>query len=99
MSESPASEACLDGRRGILLVLAAHLLPLGPKSLSVNATAGPMDMALFFTLSGFLITWLLLHHPMHFRLPDSSLLSDRAMRGRAVAIRSRSMRSGHYSLP
>lgn len=67
MSESPASEArldVLDGWRGIsiLLVLAAHLLPLGPKSLSLNAMAGPMGMALFFTLSGFLITRFLLHH-------------------------------------
>lgn len=47
----------LDGWRAvsILLVLATHLLPLGPKSLNLNATAGGMGMALFFTLSGFLI--------------------------------------------
>jgi len=53
----------LDGWRGIsiLLVLAAHLLPLGPSALRLNATAGPMGMALFFTLSGFLITNFLLH--------------------------------------
>jgi peptidoglycan/LPS O-acetylase OafA/YrhL len=53
----------LDGWRGIsiLLVLATHLLPLGPKLWEVNATAGPMGMALFFTLSGFLITNFLLH--------------------------------------
>ncbi len=52
----------LDGWRGIsiLLVLAAHLLPLGPKALQLNATAGPMGMSLFFTLSGFLITSFLL---------------------------------------
>lgn len=52
----------LDGWRGIsiLLVLAAHLLPLGPKAWSLNATAGPMGMALFFVLSGFLITRFLL---------------------------------------
>ncbi len=52
----------LDGWRGIsiLLVLAAHLLPLGPKSWELNSTAGPAGMALFFTLSGFLITQSLL---------------------------------------
>lgn len=52
----------LDGWRAIsiLLVLAAHLLPLGPKSFHLNETAGAMGMALFFTLSGFLITRLLL---------------------------------------
>ncbi len=56
--------AVLDGWRAvsILLVLAAHLLPLGPKNWLLNATAGPMGMALFFTLSGFLITRFLLHH-------------------------------------
>jgi peptidoglycan/LPS O-acetylase OafA/YrhL len=47
----------LDGLRAasILLVLSGHLLPLGPKSLDLNATAGLMGMALFFSLSGFLI--------------------------------------------
>ena len=56
--------AVLDGWRGIsvLLVLATHLLPLGPKWLRMNETAGPMGMALFFTLSGFLIVRFLLHH-------------------------------------
>lgn len=56
--------AVLDGWRGIsiLLVLATHLLPLGPKSWQLNATFGPMGMALFFTLSGFLITRFLLHN-------------------------------------
>jgi peptidoglycan/LPS O-acetylase OafA/YrhL len=54
----------LDGWRGlsILLVLAAHLLPLGPKILELNEAAGAMGMALFFTLSGFLITRHLLRH-------------------------------------
>lgn len=54
----------LDGWRGIsiLLVLAAHFLPLGPKAWQLNSTAGPLGMALFFTLSGFLITNFLLHH-------------------------------------
>ena len=51
----------LDGWRGIsiILVLAAHLLPLGPKWLMLNEAVGAMGMALFFTLSGFLITRLL----------------------------------------
>jgi peptidoglycan/LPS O-acetylase OafA/YrhL len=50
--------AMLDGWRAlsILLVLSAHLLPLGPKSLGINDAVAPMGMALFFTLSGFLIT-------------------------------------------
>lgn len=54
----------LDGWRGIsiLLVLATHLLPLGPKAWKLNMTTGPLGMALFFTLSGFLITSFLLHH-------------------------------------
>lgn len=67
MTTEPSSEAhlaVLDGWRGIsiLLVLAAHLLPLGPKSWRLNEMAGPMGMALFFTLSGFLITRFLLTH-------------------------------------
>jgi peptidoglycan/LPS O-acetylase OafA/YrhL len=47
----------LDGLRAIsiCLVLAAHLLPLGPKALHLNSTAGPMGMSLFFVLSGYLI--------------------------------------------
>lgn len=50
--------AALDGWRAIsiVLVLAAHMLPLGPKRLELNAGSGYMGMALFFTLSGFLIT-------------------------------------------
>ena len=52
----------LDGWRGIsiLLVLAAHLLPLGPKPWQLNEAAARFGMAIFFTLSGFLITRLLL---------------------------------------
>jgi peptidoglycan/LPS O-acetylase OafA/YrhL len=55
----------LDGWRGvsIISVLACHLLPLGPKSWNLNTTAGPFGMAIFFTLSGFLITSNLLHNP------------------------------------
>ena len=48
----------LDGWRAvsILLVLATHLLPVGPKRWHLNAMSGLMGMSLFFTLSGFLIT-------------------------------------------
>lgn len=55
----------LDGLRAIsiLLVLACHLLPLGPKGLQLNETAGPMGMSLFFALSGFLITSGLMRNP------------------------------------
>jgi peptidoglycan/LPS O-acetylase OafA/YrhL len=53
----------LDGWRGlsILLVLACHMLPLGPKAWQVNSMIGPVGMSLFFTLSGFLMTATLLH--------------------------------------
>ena len=56
--ESSRRFVMLDGWRAlsILLVLSAHLLPLGPKSLQINEAVAPMGMALFFTLSGFLIT-------------------------------------------
>ncbi|RTL52941.1 MAG: acyltransferase [Rhodocyclaceae bacterium] len=55
----------LDGWRGIsiLLVLAAHLLPLGPKTWQLNVAAGMVGMACFFVLSGFLVTRMLLHRP------------------------------------
>jgi len=55
----------LDGLRAIsiLLVLADHLLPLGPKILQLNGTAGSMGMSLFFALSGFLITSGLIRNP------------------------------------
>jgi peptidoglycan/LPS O-acetylase OafA/YrhL len=59
-SSSPVGDKipALDGLRAlsILLVLACHLLPLGPKALRLNETAGAMGMSLFFALSGFLIT-------------------------------------------
>ncbi len=63
-SADTARLTVLDGWRGvsILLVLATHLLPLGPSTWHLNDTAGPMGMALFFTLSGFLITRFLLEH-------------------------------------
>jgi peptidoglycan/LPS O-acetylase OafA/YrhL len=55
----------LDGWRGIsiLLVLAGHLFPLGPKDLAMNAGIAALGMAIFFTLSGFLITTTLLCRP------------------------------------
>ena len=55
----------LDGFRAIsiLLVLGTHMLPLGPKKLELNEMSGFMGMALFFTLSGFLITYQL--HQRH----------------------------------
>lgn len=48
----------LDGWRGlsILFVLAAHLLPLGPHAWLLNYSIGIVGMAVFFNLSGFLIT-------------------------------------------
>jgi peptidoglycan/LPS O-acetylase OafA/YrhL len=54
----------LDGLRAIsiLLVLASHMLPLGPKFLKLNDAAGAMGMSLFFALSGFLITSTLIHN-------------------------------------
>lgn len=52
----------LDGWRGVSIsfVLAGHLLPLGPKSWQMNAAVAASGMALFFILSGFLITNMLL---------------------------------------
>jgi peptidoglycan/LPS O-acetylase OafA/YrhL/glycosyltransferase involved in cell wall biosynthesis len=52
----------LDGWRGISisLVLAGHLLPLGPKAWNLNVAVAGCGMAIFFTLSGFLITNVLL---------------------------------------
>lgn len=48
----------LDGVRAvsILLVLATHLLPVGPARFDLNNMTGLMGMSLFFCLSGFLIT-------------------------------------------
>jgi len=52
----------LDGWRAlsILLVLSAHMLPLGPKRWELNEPAGVLGMAVFFCLSGFLIVRMLL---------------------------------------
>ncbi|MEB0136032.1 acyltransferase [Actimicrobium sp. CCC2.4] len=56
--------AVLDGWRGlsILMVLAAHLLPLGPNYWKFNDAAGIFGMVLFFILSGFLITSFLIRN-------------------------------------
>jgi peptidoglycan/LPS O-acetylase OafA/YrhL len=62
--ESEGRLLSLDGLRAlsIILVLAAHMLPLGPKWLQLNHTAGAMGMSLFFALSGFLIVSTLLRN-------------------------------------
>jgi peptidoglycan/LPS O-acetylase OafA/YrhL len=54
----------LDGLRAvsIVLVLAGHMLPLGPKFLQLNGSAAAMGMSLFFCLSGFLIAQGLIHN-------------------------------------
>lgn len=58
----------LDGWRAmsILLVLACHLLPIGPKFLQLNYATGVLGMSLFFTLSGFLVTHILISRPQVF---------------------------------
>ncbi|MEO8243730.1 MAG: acyltransferase [bacterium] len=55
----------LDGIRAmsILLVLATHLLPVGPARFHLNSMTGLMGMSLFFCLSGFLITRFLFERP------------------------------------
>lgn len=55
----------LDGWRAlsILFVLAGHMLPLGLKPWQLNETVAAAGMALFFTLSGFLITTSLIRNP------------------------------------
>jgi peptidoglycan/LPS O-acetylase OafA/YrhL len=55
----------LDGWRAlsIILVLCAHLLPLNVFWPTANDAAGVAGMAIFFTLSGFLITRFLLDRP------------------------------------
>lgn len=67
----------LDGWRGIsiLFVLSAHLLPLGPSSWMINSASGRMGMALFFALSGFLIT-----HFLYNGMPVKTFLIRRVFR-------------------
>lgn len=57
--------AVLDGWRAasILLVIAGHWLPLNAALPGANDAAGAGGMALFFTLSGFLITQFMLKRP------------------------------------
>ena len=52
----------LDGWRGvsILLILVTHFFPVGPKVLQLSDVTGMTGMAIFLTLSGFLITNILL---------------------------------------
>lgn len=47
----------------IILVLGTHLLPLGPKTWQLNVATGVLGMAIFFILSGFLITEFLIKRP------------------------------------
>ena len=53
--------AMLDGWRAIsiTMVLAGHMLPLGPKAWEMNGSIAANGMAIFFTLSGFLIVSIL----------------------------------------
>ena len=63
---APSSRlAILDGWRAasILLVMASHFLPLNALLPGLNNAAGASGMAIFFTLSGFLITRFLLDRP------------------------------------
>ncbi len=55
----------LDGWRAIsiLAVLAGHMLPLGPARWGVNGPVAANGMAIFFTLSGFLIVSILHRDP------------------------------------
>lgn len=55
----------LDGWRAfsILVVLAAHMLPLGTHRWNLNGAIGVLGMAVFFTLSGFLIVSMLQRDP------------------------------------
>lgn len=54
----------LDGWRGIsiLLVLAGHMLPIGPKWLELNVMVAAAGLSIFFCLSGFLIVSMLLRN-------------------------------------
>lgn len=61
----PSRIGMLDGWRAasILLVLAGHMLPLGPKAWRLNEATATSGMSIFFTLSGFLIASLLIRNP------------------------------------
>lgn len=62
---SPTYVASLDGIRAlsIIFVIIAHTVPAGPKSWVMNAMFGKLGMALFFCLSGYLITSILYAKP------------------------------------
>lgn len=68
-SQVPASQEeryrVLDGWRGISisLVLWGHLFPAGPAGWGMNDAVATSGMAIFFTLSGFLITTFLVKRP------------------------------------
>lgn len=57
--------AILDGWRAlsILFVLMGHLFPIGPKRWELNGATSTAGMAIFFALSGLLITRFLLSRP------------------------------------
>lgn len=61
---TPGRLVMLDGWRAtsIAMVLAGHLLPLGPTWTGANYAIPAMGMALFFVLSGFLITRFMVEH-------------------------------------
>lgn len=73
----------LDGWRAIsiLLVLAAHTLPFGIAPHQANGYVGISGMALFFILSGYLITGFLLKEP-----PASTFILRRASRVLPLAL-------------
>lgn len=62
---SHARLAMLDGWRALSIcsVLAAHMLPLGTSRWNLNGSVAVAGMAVFFTLSGFLIVSILLRDP------------------------------------
>ena len=51
------------GAVGILCVMAAHMVPPGPKRYRLNEMVAEPGMCIFFTLSGYLITTTLLYRP------------------------------------
>lgn len=55
----------LDGWRALSIgsVMAAHMLPLGPQRWNLNSQVAAIGMAVFFTLSGFLIVSILMRDP------------------------------------
>ncbi len=66
MTKAPGEQLsrfpALDGWRAlsITFVLLGHLFPMGPKSWAMNGAVATTGMAIFFALSGFLVTTILL---------------------------------------